>query len=90
MKPSRRAITRTAVIAFLLHTATVLWVWSHWDLIGRGNVLSLLDLPSSFAYMHLDGTPLLTWSLLAGGLQWAAVGALLAFLVGQAARRRAE
>jgi hypothetical protein len=88
MKASRRAVTRTAVIALLLHTATVLWVWSHWDLIGRGNVIALLDLPASFGYMHLDGRPLLTWSLLAGGLQWGAIGALLALLVGRAARRR--
>jgi hypothetical protein len=88
MKTSRRAVTRAAVIGLVLHTLTVLWIWSHWDLIGRGNVIVLLDLPASFGYMHLDGRPLLTWSLVAGGLQWCAIGALLAFFVGRAAQRR--
>jgi len=88
MKPSGRAATRAAAIGLVLHTLTTLWLWWRWDLIGRGNAIVLLDLPVSFAYMHLDGPPLLTWSLLAGGLQWAVAAALLAFLLGRAARRR--
>jgi hypothetical protein len=87
VRTSRRAIVRAAVIGFVLHTLTVLWLWFRWDFFGRGNAIALLDLPSSFAYMHLDGGPLLTWSLVAGGLQWAAIGALVALLVGRAARR---
>jgi hypothetical protein len=88
VRPSRRAATAAAGIGVVLHTLTVLWVWWRWDLFGRGNVISLLDLPVSFGYMHLDGRPLLTWSLIAGGLQWGALAALVAFLVGRAARRR--
>ena len=87
MKPSRRAIARAAAIGLVLHTLTVLWLWWRWDYFGRGNAIALLDLPSSFAYMHLDGRPLLTWSLTAGGLQWAVYGALLAFFIGRAARK---
>ncbi len=88
MKTSRRAATEAAVIGFVLHTLTVLWVWWRWDLFGRGNVIAWLDLPASFGYMQLDGGPLLSWSLLAGGLQWGAIAALVALLVGRAARRR--
>lgn len=90
MKTSRRAAAGAAAIGLLLHTLAVLWVWRQWDVFGRGNVIAWLDLPGSFGYMHLDGGQLLFWSLLAGGLQWAAVAALLALLVGRAARRRAE
>ncbi len=89
MKPARRAATEAAVIGIVLHTLTVLWIWWRWDVFGRGNAIAWLDLPVSFGYMHLDGGPLLTWSLIAGGLQWGAIGALVAFLVGRAARRRA-
>ena len=87
MKPSRRAITRAAAIGLVLHTLTALWLWWRWDVFDRGNAIALLDLPASFIYMHLDGPPLLTWSLLAGGLQWGAFAALVALLLGRAARR---
>ncbi len=90
MKTSWRAVTRAAAIGIVLHTLTVLWIWGRWDYFGRGNAIAWLDLPASFGYMHLDGGPLLTWSLLAGGLQWGAIGALLALLVGRAARRTTE
>ena len=86
---SRRAVTRAAAIGVVLHTFTVLWVWWRWDVFERGIVIALLDLPGSFGYMHLDGRPLLIWSLVAGGLQWGALAALLAVLVGRAARGRA-
>ena len=89
MKASRRAAIGAAAIGFVLHTLTVLWVWWRWDLFLRGTVISWLDLPGSFGYMQLDGGPLLFWSLLAGGLQWGAIAALVALLVGRAARRRA-
>ena len=88
MKASRRAVAGAAVIGFVVHTLTVLWVWRHWDLFLRGTVVSWLDLPASFGYMQLDGNPLLLWSLAAGGLQWGAIAALVALLVGRAARRR--
>jgi hypothetical protein len=89
MKTSRRAAVEAAVIGFLLHTVAALWIWSTSDIFWRGNVITWLDFPVSVAYMHLDGTPLLVCSLLVGGLEWAGLAALLAFLLGQAARRRA-
>lgn len=85
---SRRAVTRATAIGVVLHTLTVLWVWWRWDVFERGIVIALLDLPASFGYMHLDGRPLLTWSLVVGSIQWGAIGALVALLVGRAARRR--
>lgn len=88
MTPSRRAATRAAAIGFVLHTVTALWLWWRWNPFDRGIAIALLDFPVSFGYMHLDGNPLLTWSLAAGGLQWAAGAALVAFLVGRAVRRR--
>ena len=45
--------------------------WGTWGEFGRGNLLAWIDFPVSLAYLHLDGTPLLLWSLAAGGLQWA-------------------
>ena len=77
------------MIGIVLHTLTVLWIWRTWGSFGRGNVISWLDFPASLGYMHLDGSRLLVWSLAAGGLQWGIIGALLALLVGRAARRRA-
>lgn len=89
MKTSRRAAAEAAMIGILLHTLTALWIWRTWGFFGRGNVISWLDFPSSLGYMHLDGGWLLFWSLVAGGFQWGAIAALLALLVGRAARRRA-
>jgi hypothetical protein len=44
------------------------------------------DFPFSLAYLHLDGAPLLTWSLLAGGLQCAVIAALLSLWLGSTVR----
>jgi hypothetical protein len=76
-------------VGLVLHTATVLWVWRTWGYFGRGNVLAWLDFPVCLAYLQLDGHPLLVWSLIAGGLQWAAIAAALTWLVGRSARRQA-
>jgi hypothetical protein len=90
MKKPHRAAIAAVVIGVLLHTFTVLWVWKTWGYFGRGNVLAWLDFPVCLAYLQLDGKPLLTWSLLAGGLQWAAIAGGLTWLVGRAARRGSE
>jgi len=80
---------RAALLAgFLLHTATALGVWKTWGEFGRGNLLAWIDFPVSLAFMHLDGPPLLAWSLVAGGLQWAAIAGLLTLSLGWAARAR--
>jgi hypothetical protein len=73
-------------VGVALHTLTVLWVWHAWGTFGRGNVLAWLDFPVCLAYLQLGGTPLLLWSLVAGGLQWAAIAAALTWLVGRSAR----
>lgn len=87
-RPVHHAV-RTALIAgILLHTVTALGVWATWGEFGRGNLLAWIDFPASLAFMHLDGPPLLFWSLLAGGLQWAVIAALLSFFLGRAARDR--
>lgn len=88
MRPSRRAALAAFIIGFLLHTGTVLAVWYTWGLLGRGNVIALVDFPISLAYLHLDGAPLLTWSLIGGGLQWGVITALLSLWLGSTVRER--
>jgi len=85
----RRHPGRTGLIAgFLLHTLTVLGVWKTWGEIGRGNLIAYMDFPVSLFFLHLDGPPLLRWSLAAGGAQWAVVTGLLTLSLGWAARAR--
>lgn len=74
------------VVAVALHSLTVLWAWRTWGTFGRGNVLAWLDFPVSLAYLQLNGEPLLFWSLVAGALQWAAIAAILTWVVGKSAR----
>lgn len=89
MRPSRRAMTAAAIAGFLLHTGMALWVWRTWGYFGRGNVIAWMDFPASLAYLHLEGTPMLTWCLIAGGLQWAGIAALLTFFLGRTLKARA-
>ena len=80
---------RAALLAgFLLHTATALLVWKTWGELGRGNLIAYMDFPVSLFFMHLDGLPLLLWSLAAGGAQWAVIAGLLTLSLGWAARAR--
>lgn len=87
-RPPRRAALAALIIGFLLHTVTALAVWRTWGTLGRGNVLAWVDFPVSLAYVHLDGGPLLTCSLIAGGLQWGVITALLSLWLGSTARER--
>jgi hypothetical protein len=86
--PSHRAARRAAFLGFLLHSITALAAWWSWGEFGRGNVIAWIDFPVSLAYMQLDGTPMLLWSLAAGGLQWTILAALLTLSLGWAARGR--
>ena len=86
--PSRRAAVSAFIVGFLLHTVTALLVWRTWGLLGRGNVIAWIDFPVCLAYVHLDGVPLLTWSLVAGGLQWGVIAALLSLWLGSTVRER--
>lgn len=88
LRPSRRAMLGAAIAGFLLHTAMAVWAWETWGYFGRGNVITWMDFPLSLAYLHLEGTPMLLWSVFGGGLQWAAIAALLTFLLGRSLRRR--
>jgi hypothetical protein len=90
LRPSSRAALKAALAVLALHTVVALGVWKTWGEFGRGNVIALIDFPASLAYLHLDGTPMLLWSLGAGGLQWAAVAWLLTMSLGWAARNRAR
>lgn len=69
------------MIALLLHTLAVLWIWRTWGLGLRGGWLVWMDLPVSLLYLGARGGALLAFSLLLGGLQWAVVGALLSKLI---------
>jgi len=86
LRPSRRAARTALILGFLIHAVIALLVWWTWGTFGRGNVLAWIDFPISLAFLHLDGTPFLLWSLLAGGLQWAAIAALLSLWLGRTVR----
>ena len=88
MKPSRRAVLAAAILGAVLHTLTVLSVWDSWDYFGRANLVTWMDFPVSLVFLDQDGTTMLTWSLVAGGLQWAAIAALLTLWVGSTLHRR--
>ena len=87
-RPWRRAAIAAMIVGYLLHTVTAILVWRTWGSFGRGNVLAWIDVPISLAYLHLDGGPLLTWSLIAGGLQWGVITALLSLWLGSTVRER--
>lgn len=86
LRPSGRAARVALIIGFLLHTIAALLAWFTWSSFGRGNVLAWIDFPVSVAFLQLDGRPLLFWSLLAGGLQWGAIAALLSLFLGRTVR----
>jgi hypothetical protein len=88
LRPSRRAVVAAVVIGVIVHTITTLWVWSSWGYFGRANVLTWIDFPVSLTYLHFEGEAMLAGSLVAGGLQWAAIAALLTLWVGSTTRRR--
>lgn len=84
----RRALVHALWAGFLLHTVTTLWVWVAWGYFGRSIVITWMDFPVSFIYLDQDGGELLAWSLIAGGLQWAAIAALLTYVLGRSLRWR--
>jgi hypothetical protein len=84
--PMRRAVRHAATAVFCLHAAITLLAWSTWSRFGRGNILVWMDFPTSLAFLHLTGGRLLAASLVLGGLQWAAAGALLTYVLGRSLR----
>ena len=88
LHPSGRAARTAALVGFLLHCVTTLLAWWTWGEFGRGYVLAWIDFPISLFFMHLDGPPLLRWSLAAGGAQWAVIAWLLTLFLGSAVRMR--
>ena len=86
--PSRRAVLAAVIIGVILHTVTALSVWNSWDYFGRANIVVWMDLPVSLVYLDREGEEMLAWSLVAGGLQWAAIAALLTLWVGSTTHRR--
>lgn|GEM_PF-1192235 len=90
--PRRRgplpAVRNAMVLAFLLHTGAVLWVWARWEAGVRGGWVVWMDLPVSLAFYRVQGGLFLVASLVLGGLWWAALGGALSWLVGLGARRR--
>ncbi|HSS51304.1 MAG TPA: hypothetical protein VLX28_20365 [Thermoanaerobaculia bacterium] len=90
LRPSGRAARIAAILGFVLHAAAALTAWWTWSSFGRGNVLAWIDFPVSLAFLHLDGKPFLFWSLLAGGLEWGAIAALLSLFLGRTVRGERE
>jgi hypothetical protein len=85
--PGRRAAAVAAVASFLLHALALGLTWFRGAALGRRNVLTWIDFPVSLLFFDRGTRALLPWSLLAGGLQWALIGALLAYLIGSSARQ---
>jgi hypothetical protein len=90
LRPSWRAVLAAVIAAAILHTVTALWVWRTWGYFGRANVIAWIDFPVSLTFLHLDGDPMIELSLLLGGLQWAAIGGVLALLLGRSVRQPAS
>ena len=84
----RRALWAAAVGAAVLHTLAVAWIWATWAVALRSGLLVWMDLPVSLLYAEAQGRGLLAASLLAGGLWWACVGALLSAAVAIVVSRR--
>jgi hypothetical protein len=80
-------VLHTVVAVLVLHTVFVLWVWNSWGEFGRSTVLVWMDFPASLLYLERADAPFLAGSLLAGGLQWALLAALLTWTLGRSARR---
>lgn len=78
---SRRALRRGLLAGFVLHALIALWIWWRWTPALRGTVLAVIDLPLSLVFGGTAGGRELAWSLLVGGAQWAALGALAGLLV---------
>ena len=89
-RPGRRAGLLAAVLSFLLHCLAVWVAWQTSQPLGRRNVVTWMDFPTSLLFLGRAPRVLLAWSLVAGGLQWALIGALLAALVGSSARKPAR
>jgi hypothetical protein len=83
----RRALRHAALAVFCLHLVIALLIWFTWGRFGRGNLLVLMDLPVSLAFLQLTGGRFLAASVLLGGLQWAALGVLLTYVLGRSVRR---
>jgi len=88
VRTSRRAIASAFVAGLLLHTVAALLAWRSYGTLGRGGVIIWADLPLSLAYLQLTGRSLLAASLVAGGLQWGVIGALLTYWLGSSLRNR--
>ncbi len=73
---------------FLFHTVALGLVWMRWGAGSRGLVLVWMDFPLSLLWLSAQGTRLLLFSLLAGGLWWALLTGLLSSWVGQLSARR--
>lgn len=78
----RRSSPLVMILAVILHTLCVLWIWGSWGAGLRGGWLVWIDLPVSLLYGTVPGKWLLAASLVLGGLQWAGIAWLLGRLVG--------
>jgi hypothetical protein len=84
----RRAVRGGLLAGLLLHSAAVAVVWRGWELGMRSVVLVWMDFPVSLLYLGFAGHRLLASSLVAGGVWWALLGALLSHWVGRVSARR--
>lgn len=86
----QRAVRNAALAGFAIHTLGALWVSRSWGSFGASNLLLWMSFPLSLAFFGATGSTLLALSLAIGGLEWAAVGALIAYLVGRSTHPKSE
>lgn len=87
MRRGQRTVAIGAVAGFVLHAVAILWGYRTWGF-GRGGGITWLDFPASLLYLQMADERQLAASLLAGGLQWALIAALLTWFLGRAVRRQ--
>jgi hypothetical protein len=79
-------VRNAVVVAFLLHTVAVLWVWVTWESGVRGGWLVWMDFPASLLFLDARGGGLLAASLGLGGLWWGVIGGVLSWVIGRGVR----
>ncbi len=85
-----KAIRHAAIAGFAIHTLAALWVWRSWGAFGASNLLILMSFPVSLTYLGASGKSLLGLSILFGGLEWALLAGLVAWIISRSLRRRTE
>ncbi len=84
----RPAVRNAVVLAFLLHTVAVLWIWVSWESGLRGGWLVWMDFPVSLLFLDARRGVFLGASLVLGGAWWGVIGGALSWVMGRVVKGR--